>query len=159
VTIAAGMDTPARSDLPLMSVVTVTFNSAEYIKGCLGSVGDDAAALGVEHIVVDNGSRDGSADIVRREFPAAVVVENRENRGFTAANNQGAEKARGRYVVFLNPDTIVPRGTFGTMVDILERRSDIGVLAPRLVDERGRFSLDMGHRGGRVGRWRGPGFE
>jgi Glycosyl transferase family 2 len=113
VIIADGMDTPARQDLPLISMVTVTFNSAEYIRGCFGSVAEDAATLGVEHIVVDNGSRDGSADIVRREFPAVVLVENGENRGFTAANNQGAEKAGGRYVVFLNPDTIIPRGTLG----------------------------------------------
>jgi GT2 family glycosyltransferase len=68
------------------------------------------------------------------------------NRGFTAANNQGQQAARGNYIVFLNPDTIVPKGTFQKMVEILERHSDIGVLAPRLVDEQGCWSLDMGHR-------------
>ena len=132
-------------DTPLISVVTVTFNSRDYIRGCLSSVRQSPAGR-LEHIVVDNGSRDRSAEIVKTEFPEVLVIENSNNRGFTAANNQGAALARGRYVVFLNPDTVVPAETLQTMVDILERRPDIGVLAPRLVDERGRFSLDMGHR-------------
>src|SRR5438128_9503529 len=133
-------------ETPMISVVTVTFNSADYIRGCLSSVARSAGGLSIEHIVVDNGSKDRSAEIVKTEFPGTIMIENPNNRGFTAANNQGAAVARGRYVVFLNPDTVVPEGTFQTMVDLLERRPDIGVLAPRLVDERGRFSLDMGHR-------------
>ncbi len=132
---------------PTVSVVTVTFNSKEYIRGCLGSVAEnDSGVISIEHIVVDNGSRDGSAALVRSEFPRAIVIENPVNRGFTAANNQGQALARGRYVVFLNPDTVVPRGTFQTMADTMDRHAELGVLAPRLVDEHGRWSLDMGHR-------------
>jgi len=131
---------------PTVSVVTVTFNSKEYVRGCLGSVAEnDSGVISIEHIVVDNGSRDGSAALVRSEFPRAIVIENPVNRGFTAANNQGQALARGRYVVFLNPDTVVPRGTFQTMADTMDRHADLGVLAPRLVDEHGRWSLDMGH--------------
>ena len=133
-------------ETPVISVVTVTFNSAEYIRGCLDSLARSSAPLAVEHIVVDNGSRDASVEIVTREFPEAIVIRNEENRGFTAANNQGEAVARGRYVVFLNPDTLVPDGTLQTMLEILERHPGIGVLAPRLVDERGHFSFDMGHR-------------
>jgi GT2 family glycosyltransferase len=119
-------------ETPVISVVTVTFNSAEYIRGCLDSLARSSAPLAVEHIVVDNGSRDASVEIVTREFPEAIVIRNEENRGFTAANNQGGAVARGRYVVFLNPDTLVPDGTLQTMLEILERHPDIGVLAPRL---------------------------
>src|SRR5262249_49558891 len=72
---------------------------------------------------------------------------NAVNRGLTVANNQGAGMAHGRYVLFLNPDTITPEGTLATLVDIMERHPDIGVLAPRLVDERGRFTPGiMGYR-------------
>ena len=105
-------------DTPLISVVTVTFNSRDYIRGCLSSVRQSPAGR-LEHIVVDNGSRDRSAEIVKTEFPEVLVIENSNNRGFTAANNQGAALARGRYVVFLNPDTVVPAETFQTMVSLL----------------------------------------
>jgi GT2 family glycosyltransferase len=128
---------------PLVSIVTVTFNSAEHIRGCVASVSRSVGTMPIEHIVIDNASQDGTSALVRAEFPDVMLVENTLNRGLTAANNQGAELARGRYVVFLNPDTIVPDGTFQTMLGIMERRPDIGVLAPRLVDEMERFSSGM----------------
>jgi GT2 family glycosyltransferase len=128
---------------PLVSIVTVTFNSAEHIRGCVASVSRSVGTMPIEHIVIDNASQDGTSALVRVEFPDVMLVENTLNRGLTAANNQGAELARGRYVVFLNPDTIVPDGTFQTMLGIMERRPDIGVLAPRLVDEMERFSSGM----------------
>lgn len=132
---------------PLVSVVTVTFNSADHIRGCLGSVEQGAGAMPTEHIVIDNASKDDTAGIVRREFPHAVLIENSVNRGLTAANNQGERMARGRYVVFLNPDTVVPPGTLQAMVDIMDGHPTIGVLGPRLVDEHGHFSPGMmGHR-------------
>ena len=125
---------------PLVSVVTVTFNSADHIRACIASVSESVGAIPVEHIVVDNASGDGTSALVRAEFPDVVLVENAVNRGLTLANNQGAELAKGRYVVFLNPDTRVPDGTFQTLLEIMERRPDIGVLAPRLVDENERFT-------------------
>lgn len=128
------------SEAPLLSVITVTFNSADHIRGCVASVSRSVGKLPVEHILIDNASGDGTGALVRAEFPAVTVVENALNRGLTAANNQGAELARGRYVVFLNPDTCVPDGTFQTMLAIMESHPDIGVLAPRLVDEMGRFT-------------------
>ena len=128
---------------PLVSVVTVTFNSADHIRGCLESVARNSGAVRVEHIVVDNASRDDTASIVQTEFRHVVFVPNTINTGLTRANNQGASLARGTYVLFLNPDTIVPEGALATMVEIMERDPDIGVLGPRLVDERGRFSPGM----------------
>lgn len=132
--------------IPTVSVVTVTFKSERYIRGCLGSVAENGKSLALEHIVVDNGSKDGSADMIRGEFPTVQLIENSFNRGFTVANNQGAGVARGRYIVFLNPDTVVPAGALQTLLATMDAHPDIGVLAPRLVDEEGRWSLDMGHR-------------
>ena len=132
---------------PTVSIVTVTFNSEDHVRDCLESVARSVGDMPIEHIVIDNASKDDTSGIVTREFPQAVFVRNGTNRGLTAANNQGADLARGRYVVFLNPDTVVPDGTFVTMAAIMERHPDIGVLGPRLVDEHGRFSRGMmGHR-------------
>jgi GT2 family glycosyltransferase len=125
---------------PAISVVTVTFNSQDHVRACLESVARNGRSTSLEHIVIDNASRDRSADIVRTEFPRAVFVRNDVNRGLTLANNQGERLARGRYVVFLNPDTVVPDGTFETLVSVMERHPEIGVLAPRLIDEHGRFT-------------------
>jgi len=133
------------ASVPIVSVVTVTFNSEEFIRGCCASVAQGMGPLTVEHVVIDNGSSDATVDIVRQEFPNVRLVENQRNVGFTVANNQGASMGRGRYVVFLNPDTIVPEGGLATMVDLMERDETIGVLAPRLVDQHGALS-DMGHR-------------
>jgi hypothetical protein len=135
------------SSLPTVSVVTVTFNSGNFVRGCLDSVARNAGPLRIEHIVVDNASRDGTPDIVEEHHPEVRLVRNAVNRGLTAANNQGESLVRGRYVVFLNPDTVVPEGTFQTMVRIMEREPKIGILAPRLVDGDGRFWVGiMGHR-------------
>src|SRR5271154_2681913 len=125
---------------PLVSLVTVTVNSAEHVRGCIASVSRSLGTMQIEHIVIDNASRDGTSALVRAEFPHVTLVENTLNSGLTTANNQGAGLAKGRYVVFLNPDTIVPDGTLQTMLGIMERCPDIGVLAPRLVDEMERFT-------------------
>jgi N-acetylglucosaminyl-diphospho-decaprenol L-rhamnosyltransferase len=132
---------------PIVSIVTVTFNSADHIRECVASVSTSAGTIPIEHLVIDNASRDETCALVKAEFPEVVLVENAENRGLTLANNQGARLARGRYVVFLNPDTIVPEGTLETMHGIMEDHPDIGVLAPRLVDENWRLTTGiMGDR-------------
>ncbi len=132
--------------IPVVSVVTVTFNSEDHIRECVHSVAENAGQISLEHIVIDNASKDGTASIVQSEFPAVVFVRNAVNRGLTAANNQGQAVARGCFVVFLNPDTVVPKGALQTMVGIMERHPQIGILGPRLVDEHGRFCPGiMGH--------------
>jgi GT2 family glycosyltransferase len=140
------MTDPA-SAAPTISVVTVTFNSIEFVPRCIESVARNAGAFEIEHIVVDNASRDGTPDRITERFPSVRLLRNELNRGLTAANNQGEALARGRYVVFLNPDTVVPDGTFETLVRIMDGATDIGILAPRLVDGDGRFWVGiMGHR-------------
>jgi GT2 family glycosyltransferase len=144
---ASKIDSFPCADTPVVSVITVTFNSAEDIRRCLASVFRNAKDIALEHIVIDNASGDDTAGIVTTEFSQVVFVSNPVNRGLTQANNQGRDIARGRFIVFLNPDTIVPDGTFRTMAEIMDHEPDLGVLAPRLVDERGRFTPGiMGHR-------------
>ena len=72
---------------PLVSIVTVTFNSADHIRGCIASVSRSVGTTPIEHIVIDNASRDETSALVRAEFPDVVLVESTVNRGLTAANN------------------------------------------------------------------------
>jgi len=89
-----------------ISVIIVSYNTAELTLACLESV-LASQRLSLEVFVVDNASRDGSAEIIRQRFPSVKVIANDSNRGFGAANNQALRECCGRHVVFLNPDTTV----------------------------------------------------
>jgi len=123
---------------PDLSIIIVSWNVRDLLRACLASLAAGAAAsaegplLTVEVIVVDNASADGSAAMVAAEFPAVQLIANQENRGFTGGNNQGLALARGRYVLFLNPDTVVSPGALYTMVAYMEAHPKVGALGPRL---------------------------
>lgn len=119
-----------------LSVVIVSWNVRDLLRRCLGSV---LASRGVtlEVIVVDNASSDGSAEMVRRDFPQVRLVANSENRGFPAANNQGITLSRGRYVLLLNPDTEVINDALATMVAFADGERDVGVVGPQLLNPDG----------------------
>lgn len=123
---------------PDLSIIIVSWNVRDLLRACLASLAAGAAAaaerpsLTVEVIVVDNASADGSAAMVAAEFPAVQLIANPENRGFTGGNNQGLALAHGRYVLFLNPDTVVSPGALSTMVAYMEAHPKVGALGPRL---------------------------
>jgi GT2 family glycosyltransferase len=94
---------------PLVSIIVVSWNSREFLPGCLASVKEQTHPA-VELIVVDNASSDGSPALVREHHPSALLIENTQNLGFCAANNLGLKRARGVYILFLNADaTLTPR--------------------------------------------------
>lgn len=88
-----------------VSVVIVTYNSGEYITRCLESIYKQTKKNIFELIIVDNASSDSTVSIVKQHFPKANIIKNEANKGFGAANNQGAKIAKGRFILFLNPDT------------------------------------------------------
>jgi GT2 family glycosyltransferase len=90
-----------------VSVIIVNWNTKKVLRDCLSSVCEQTKDLDYEIIVIDNASIDGSTEMVRDEFQQVILVENVENRGFAAANNQGIALAKGRYILLLNSDTIV----------------------------------------------------
>jgi hypothetical protein len=92
-----------------------------------------------ECIVVDNNSGDGSIEMVRNEFSATRVLENKENLGFAKANNQAFGVCRGRYVLLLNPDTVVLDHAIDCMVETMERRPDVAALGCGLLNTDGSF--------------------
>jgi GT2 family glycosyltransferase len=107
------------------------------LRACLASLRPSVQELAVEVIVIDNASSDGAADMVDREFPDVVLNRNATNVGFARANNQAAELARGRYLFFLNNDTVVPPGALRRLLDYCEAHPDVGMVGPRLRDAGG----------------------
>ena len=120
---------------PIVSVIIVNWNTKEHLRRCLQSLTQHSApnTPHLEIIVVDNASIDGSAEMVQREFPQVRLVVNDENIGYAAANNQGAAIAKGRYLLLLNPDTVVPNEAINCLVEFSEAHPDAGIVAPKLV--------------------------
>ncbi|MCX7681430.1 MAG: glycosyltransferase family 2 protein [Anaerolineae bacterium] len=126
------------SDMVDLSVIIVNWNVRALLRRCLHSVLYPQPKPGLEVIVVDNGSTDGSAAMVRQEFPNVCLIANHDNRGFPAANNQGIAIARGRYILLLNPDTEVVGDALSTLVAFADAHPDVGVVGPQLLYPDGR---------------------
>ncbi len=115
-----------------LSIVVVSYNVRDLLAQCLLSLDGQAQHLATEIFVVDNASHDGSAAMVREKFPRAHLIENAENRGFAAANNQAFPLTRGRYVLMLNPDTQVKPGALETLVQFMDAHSQAGACGGKL---------------------------
>lgn len=120
-----------------VSVLIVNWNGERVLRNCLASLQTGHDDVRLETIVVDNASTDGSADIVPRDFPEVILIRNETNRGFAAANNRAAHRASGRYLFFLNNDTVVPPGSMGQLVRYLDERPDVVAVGPKLIGEDG----------------------
>src|SRR5665811_2300009 len=92
-----------------LSVIIVSFNVKNFLEQCLNSVRSAVEKIEFEIFVVDNNSADGSAEMVKREFPDVKLIANPNNSGFSVANNQAIIKSSGRFILLLNPDTIVEK--------------------------------------------------
>lgn len=117
-----------------ISVIIVSWNTRDILRDCLASVYAQTTGAEYEAIVVDNASSDGSAAMVKAEFPQVILIENTENKGFAAANNQGIQIAKGRYVLLLNSDTIVLDGAIQKTLQFAEQRPDAAVVGCRVLN-------------------------
>lgn len=125
-----------------LSVIIVNYNVKYFIEVCLHSVFRAAMGMDVEVIVVDNNSKDGSTAMIRAKYPEVKLVENKENAGFSRANNQGVAMAKGDYILFLNPDTVMPEDFLQKMVAYMDAHPEAGSIGPRLIDGRGQYAPD-----------------
>ena len=116
-----------------VSIIIVNWNTRELLRNCLRSIIAQTTATH-EIIVVDNASSDGSAGMVRSEFPDAILIANTENGGFAAANNQGLRMSRGRTVLLLNPDTIILGGAIDRMLGWLDRHPGVGCVGCQVLE-------------------------
>lgn len=121
-----------------LSICIVNWNRRDLLRDLLLSLRPASAGLAAEVIVVDNASTDGSAEMVAAQFPEVTLARNGQNLGFAKANNQAAFKARGRYLLFLNNDTIARPGALERMTKLLDERPDVVAVGPRLTDVEGR---------------------
>lgn len=120
-------------DRPDISICIVNWNGRKLLLDLLASIEQVRGEVGLESIVVDNGSVDGSVQGVREAFSDVEVVANAQNLGFARANNQAAERARGRYLLFLNNDTVVRAGALRKLADFLDRTPTAVAVAPKLI--------------------------
>jgi GT2 family glycosyltransferase len=122
-----------------LSVVLVSYNVRHFLEQALASVEKALQGLEAEVLVVDNDSVDDSAAMVRTRFPWVRLIENDANTGFAVANNQAIREARGRYVLLLNPDTVVDEDSFRKCIAFMEDHPDAGALGVRMIDGGGHF--------------------
>jgi len=129
---------------PSLSIVIVTYNSASVIRQCLASLPggwdverDDISLHKVETIVVDNGSTDGTPDLIRREFPWVRLFADHGNLLFAGGNNYGFRQASASLLFMLNPDTIVHPGALKALVEFANAHPEAGMIAPRVVNPDG----------------------
>jgi hypothetical protein len=118
---------------PDVSVLIVNWNGQNVLRNCLASLASGQEDVGLETIVVDNASADGSAEIIPAEFPQVTLIRNTDNRGFAAANNQAAARATGRYLFFLNNDTTVPAGAIRGLARYLDEHPEAAAVGPKLI--------------------------
>ena len=127
-----------------LDVVIVAYRSRELLRECLGSLRAHPPAGPMKVVVVDNASADGTPEMIASEFPEVEPIASARNLGFAAGTNLGARRGNAPYLLALNPDTAVTTGALDTVIGVLERHAEVGVVGPRL--ERADGSLDHAAR-------------
>ncbi len=122
-----------------LSIIIVNYNVKHFLEQCLYSVHKAAGGLQTEIIVIDNRSTDGSVEYLKKKFPCVRLISNSVNLGFAKACNQGLQQANGEFVLFLNPDTILPEDCFEKCISFFETHPDCGALGVKMIDGSGNF--------------------
>lgn len=133
------MSATGHSPHPEVSVVIVSYRCRDLLLDCLASLDRQRGEVTMEVLVVDNASEDDTCSAARTAHPWVDIEESPDNLGFARANNRAIARSRGRAVLILNPDTVVPDGGLRRLLDELWSRPDVGVLSPRLVDPTGKL--------------------
>ena len=129
-----------------LSIIIVNYNAKELLKGCIQSIYGQTFSTSLEIWVIDNGSKDGSAEEIGKNFPQVNWVQNKDNPGFSAALNMGFHKMAGRYALVLNPDTFVLPDSLDRMVRFMEAQPEVGILGPKVYDDRQKTSVQLSCR-------------
>ncbi len=120
-----------------LSIIIVNWNTKEFLLSCVRSVFENEQRISWEVIVVDNGSQDGSGSEVKKAFPLVHLIQNEKNVGFAGAVNQGLQKASGRYVLLLNPDTQVKNGAIERLMSFMDAHPKAGISGAQLLNSNG----------------------
>lgn len=122
-----------------LSVIILNYNVRYFLELCLKSVIAATKDINSEIIVIDNNSPDDSCMMVKQLFPQVNLIENKENVGFSKANNQAVQIAKGNYICILNPDTVVAEDTFIKLLAFSKNKEHLGAIGCRLIDGSGKF--------------------
>jgi N-acetylglucosaminyl-diphospho-decaprenol L-rhamnosyltransferase len=130
------------SSSPDVSIIIVNWNSCRLLRACLSSISEHSHGITCEVIVVDNASFDGSDELVASDFPAVHFIQSDRNLGFAKANNLCVAASKSRNLLFLNPDTEVLEGALRTLVDVIDRRPDAGIVGGKLLNSDSTIQID-----------------
>lgn len=122
-----------------LSVIIVNYNVKHFLEQCLFSVFKALKNVNAEVFVVDNNSVDGSIALIKEKFPQVQLIQNKNNAGFSVANNQAIKISQGKYVILLNPDTVVQEDTFEKTLAFMEAHPEAGGLGIKMLDGKGTF--------------------
>jgi len=120
-----------------LSIVIVNWNTKELLEDCLNSIFKQTKGVKFEVILVDNGSTDGSVEMVKKKFGEAILIENKKNLGFAKANNLGIKKAKGQFILLLNSDTKLVGNALTKLIDFANTKSNLGIAGPQLLKQDG----------------------
>jgi len=128
------------SQIPELSICIVTLNAEPYLRNCLESIKRHSGNLKYEIIVVDNGSTDNTIEMLGENYPDVILLRNKENLGFAKPNNQAIERSSSdRYILLLNPDTIVYEASLQNLIEFAEKHSEAGIVGPKVLNGDGTF--------------------
>src|SRR3990167_9081218 len=131
---------------PELSIIILSFNTKDLLRDCLNSLGNVRDEISFEVIVADNGSIDGSLEMVKKEFSWVIVLDNKANLGFAKGNNAARKIAKGKYILFLNSDTVVYKGVLKKSVWFMGTDPKIGAMTCKLVLVNGKIDKDIRRR-------------
>lgn len=124
-----------------LSIIMVNYNTGTLLRDCLNSINKNIRGILFEIIVIDNNSQDQSVKIIKEEFKGVKLIENQKNLGFSKANNQGIAQSSGKYLLLLNPDTVITSGNVFSIIQYMEMHRDIGILGTKIFDADGKIQL------------------
>lgn len=125
--------------MPDISICIVSFNTRDLLRGCLESLISDSTRYSCEIIIADNGSTDGTIEMLAEEFPQVKVIQNSENLGYTIPMNQALRAGSGRYFMQLNPDTVIQPGLLNGLVEFMDSHPQAGICTPKVLNRDGTF--------------------
>jgi GT2 family glycosyltransferase len=128
-----------------LSIILVNYNGANFLYDCLNSINQFVNCSDYEVIIVDNSSTDDSVKIIKENFPLVKLICSQDNLGFGKANNLAVKYAQGRYLLFLNTDTILIEDTPKILVNYLTQNKDVGVAGSRITFQDGSYQLSCGN--------------
>jgi hypothetical protein len=129
-----------------LSIVIVNYNDKAHLESCLSSLEADAQELNLEILVVDNNSSDGSQEFIEKRFPKIKLIRNKENKGFSRANNQAIRESRGEFILFLNTDTVLLPKTIELLLEEMKRNPKAGALGPALLKGANVYQASFGRK-------------